>query len=118
MERSRIDDIRRRAESGEGLDVDDVRAVLDALASAQRAAALPAEYVVRVARTESDLDRWQASHPLLLGTVSAPHPADALALASVELRRALSLRLAGRGASLAHNARGARRRRCARVHRR
>ena len=90
MERSKIDDIRRRAESGEGLDVDDVRAVLDALASAQRAAALPAEYVVRVARTESDLDCWQASHPLLLGTVSAPHPADALALASVELRRALS----------------------------
>ena len=90
MERFRIDDLRRRVASGERIDADDVRAVLDALSSAQRAAALPAEWVVRVARTGSDLDRWQASHPLLLGTVSALHPADALALASVELRRALS----------------------------
>ena len=89
VESWKIDDIRRRVARGEVLSDDDSHALVDALTRAQRAASVPPEFVVRVARETSDVDRWTASHPLLRSTSSADHPADALALASVELRRVL-----------------------------
>lgn len=86
----RISDLRQRAERGEAIAPLDIVALADALERAQRAGSLPAEFLVRVSRSEHDVDRWTATHPLLRVASNASHPADALALASVELRRVLS----------------------------
>ncbi len=81
-------ELRKRVGAGEQLDQADTTALLDALDVATRAAKLPAEFVVRVARDES-LERWTAHHPLLRRSQPADDPADALILGAQELRRAL-----------------------------
>ena len=83
-------ELRARLEAGDVLGRDDATALLDALDIARGAAVTPGEFVVRVARVASDVERWEASQPLFRHAPSARHPADALALASVELRRALT----------------------------
>lgn len=86
----KIDELRRHLDRGEAVDAGDVGALIDAVERAQRAAAIPPEFMIRVARDSASSERWSATHPLLRLSVTANHPADALALASVELRQALS----------------------------
>ncbi len=86
----RIDELRRHLDRGEAVDAGDISTLIDAVELAQRAAAIPPEFMIRVARDGANPQRWSATHPLLRLTVTANHPADAFALASVELRQALS----------------------------
>ena len=90
MYETTIAELRRTVEAGAPLTQRDAMTVLDALTRAQRAAAVPSEFVVRVARAENDIERWEATHPLLRGTRHVVHPADALALASIDLRASLA----------------------------
>jgi len=89
MERYVIDGFRRRVDAGEVLTADDSQRLIVALDDARRAATTPSEYLVRVARSIDDLDRWTAEHPSLQMSTSASNPADALVLAGVELGRTL-----------------------------
>jgi hypothetical protein len=86
----KIDELRRRVDRGEVVDTLEVGGLLDAVERAQRAAAIPPEFMIRVARDNANTERWSATHPLLRLSVTANHPADALALASMELRQALN----------------------------
>ena len=90
VERWTTDDLRRRAVAGLPLGASEIVALLDSIEGLQRAMSIPPEFVVRVARDARDVERWSASHPLLRFAPTASHPADALALASSELRRVLA----------------------------
>lgn len=83
-------EMRVQVANGEPLATADADTLLDALDAAIRAAKIPSEFVMRVARDGDDHDRWTAHHPLLLATRSADHPADALILGAEELRRVLA----------------------------
>lgn len=89
MERLVIDELRRRVAAGEVLTADESQRLFDALDDARRAASPPSEYLVRVARSVDDLDRWTAEHPSMRMSPSATNPADALVLAGAELGRVL-----------------------------
>ncbi len=81
-------ELRTRVDGGDGLGQADAAALLDALDVATRAAKIPAEFVVRVAR-DGDLEGWSAHHPLMRSSRTADHPADALILGAQELREVL-----------------------------
>lgn len=85
-----VQEVRMRIERGETVTAADAHALVDALDSATRAAKVPSEFVVRVARDGDDFGRWTARHPLIQLTRSAEHPADALIFGAEELRRALA----------------------------
>lgn len=80
--------MRRRLDEDEALDADDQRRLVDAVTELMRAARLPSEFLVRVHR-DTEAIGWTAEHPLFLTSGSSRHPADALVLAGLELRRVL-----------------------------
>ncbi len=88
MDTWEIDEVRRRADQGEPVELEEVRALIAALEATRGHASIPAEFIVRVHRDEGL--RWRAEHPVLKVSCQADHPADALILASSELRRSLS----------------------------
>ena len=90
VERWTTDDLRRRAVAGLPLDASEIVALLDSIEGLQCSLSIPPEFVVCVARDAHNVERWSASHPLLPFAPTTSHPADALALASSELRRALA----------------------------
>ncbi len=77
------------------LTADESQRLIDALDEARLAAATPSEYLVRVARSIDDLNRWTAEHPSLRMSTSATNPADALVLAGAELGRVLNGPISG-----------------------
>lgn len=89
MNRMDVEAIERRIANGEAVSEDDITGLISAFHEVHRAAMTPSEYVVRVARDSSRLDRWTAQHPLIPTSNTAGHPADALILGAVELRRLL-----------------------------
>ncbi len=80
--------MRRRLDEDEELDAADQRRLVDAVTELIRAARLPSEFLVRVHR-DAEAIGWAAEHPLFLTSGSSRHPADALVLAGLELRRVL-----------------------------
>jgi hypothetical protein len=80
--------MRHRLDEGEALDAADQRRLVDAVHELISAARLPSEFLVRVHR-DAEATGWTAEHPLFLTSASSRHPADALVLAGLELRRVL-----------------------------
>jgi hypothetical protein len=75
---------------GKSIDPKDVRSLVDKVTALRKAVRLPDEILVRVHRGGgSDPLAWTAEHPLLTRRQTCRHPADALVLAAIEMRRVL-----------------------------